>query len=200
MTDLFQDKAADWDERPVPAQISAGVVAAIRAHVPLEPTMRVLDFGAGTGLVCLQLAADVEQVVAVDISPSMLDKLAEKAPKNVEVRCHDLLDSPLDREVDLVISAMALHHVEDTGALVRALSKALRPDGLVALADLDKEDGSFHPAGIEGVFHHGFERTALQAELEAGGFVDVNFTTACEVRKEDRAYGVFLVTARKAAS
>jgi hypothetical protein len=46
-TDLFKDRAADYDQRPVPQQISEGVVAALIERVALTSTMRVLDFGAG---------------------------------------------------------------------------------------------------------------------------------------------------------
>jgi len=53
---------------------------------------------------------------------------------------------------------MALHHIESTQALVQVFSDHLKPGGMVALADLDKEDGSFHPEGSEGIFHRGFER------------------------------------------
>lgn len=37
MTDLFHDKAADWDSQPVPVQISAGVSRALRDDVTASP-------------------------------------------------------------------------------------------------------------------------------------------------------------------
>lgn len=42
-----------------------------------------------------------------------------------------------------------------------------------ALAELDPEDGSFHPPGTEGVLHHGFDRDRLARQLTDAGFVDV---------------------------
>ena len=66
-------------------------------------------------------------------------------------------------------------------------------------ADLDTEDGTFHPANTEGVFHQGFDRADLGKLLVDAGFVDVAFDTAVVVHKEQRAYPVFLVTARKPA-
>jgi predicted TPR repeat methyltransferase len=200
MTDLFRDKAADWDSRPVPMQISQGVVQALRARVSLSPDLTVMDFGAGTGLLAGALAADVGHLHAVDVSASMLAQLAAKEPlrDKVTVHCHDLTTSPLDLRVDLVVSAMAMHHVADTDALLRALHTVLRDGGRVALADLDAEDGSFHPPGTEGVFHAGFSRDDLAARLAAAGFVDVAFETATVVQKEARSYPVFLVTASRA--
>jgi len=197
MADLFQDKAAEWDTRPVPAQISEGVFNAIQAHVPLSPELTVMDFGAGTGLIGGKLAPSVGRILAVDVSQAMLDQLAAKEAlkDKVSVRCQDILQQPLDEQVDLVVSAMAMHHVQDTAALLRALAEHLRPGGRVALADLDAEDGSFHPPGIEGVFHEGFDRDALGALMVQAGFEDVEFVTATEVQKGDRSYPVFLVTA-----
>jgi SAM-dependent methyltransferase len=201
MTDLFQDKAQDWDTRPVPAQISEGVFAAMSRHVPLSSELTVMDFGAGTGLVASKLAPHVGHVVAVDVSPSMLEQLASKPElaAKADIVCQDILVEPLVRTVDLVVSAMAMHHVEDTDRLLRALFDHLAPGGRVALADLDSEDGTFHPPGTEGIFHTGFDRSDLGARLAATGFSDVAFHDACEVTRDGRTYPIFLVTATKPA-
>lgn len=199
MADHFVDKADDWDERPVPAQISEGVYAALTQALDLKPDQEVLDFGAGTGLIGGKLAPHVGRIVAVDISRAMLDKLAEKPELQgkVEIRCQDIVADPLGIEVDLIVSAMALHHVEHTGKLLERFHDHLRPGGRIALADLDTEDGSFHPPDTEGVFHAGFDREALGALVRDAGFSDVAFTTACEVDRDGRRYPVFLVTATK---
>jgi predicted TPR repeat methyltransferase len=167
--------------------------------LPLRPSMRVLDFGAGTGLICAHVAPLVDKIYAVDISASMLERLAAKPELQgkVDPICQDILEKPLDREVDLIMSAMAMHHVEDTERLFETFAAHLAPGGLLALADLDKEDGSFHPADVEGVFHHGFDRGEIQALLEKQGFESVEFGTAVEVTREERNYPIFLVTATK---
>lgn len=201
MTDLFRDKAADWDTRPVPAQISEGVFATLVDRVTLDPAATVLDFGAGTGLLAGKLAPRVGAIIAVDVSPAMLAQLAAKPELagKVEIVCRDLLDAPLGRTVDLIVSAMAMHHVRDTARLAATLHAHVAPGGRIALADLDAEDGTFHPPDAEGVFHHGFDRAALGALLAGAGFTDVAFTTACEVVKDGRRYPVFLVTANRPA-
>lgn len=199
MTDLFAEKARDYDERPLPQQISEGVFAKLDARVPLRPDQSVLDFGAGTGLLASKMAPRVGSILAVDVSPAMLEQLADKAALQGKVRtvCQDILQDPLDLQVDLVVSAMALHHVEDTDRLLRVLRSHLRPGGRIALADLDAEDGDFHPPDTEGVFHHGFDRGALGRRAEAAGFAAVEFETACEVEREGRRYPIFLLTAER---
>lgn len=201
MSDLFRDKAADYDQRPVPAQISEGVFAALQARVSLGPSLRVLDFGAGTGLLATKVAPLVGRVLAVDVSPAMLEKLAAKPELagKVEIFCQNILDRPLEQRAELVVSAMAMHHVENTRALFHALFAHLEPGGSVALADLDTEDGSFHPPDTEGVFHSGFDRAHLRQLLSDAGFVDVAIDTACVVHRDDRPYPVFLATARRPA-
>ena len=199
MTDLFKDKAGDWDTRPLPAIISEGVGGTLLQRVGLNSDMRVMDFGAGTGLLCAHVAPHVKTIYAVDISAAMLEKLAAKPELQGKVQtvCQDILTAPLSTPVDLIVSAMALHHVEDTASLLASFADHLTPGGCVALADLDQEDGTFHPAGVEGVYHDGFDRQALQELLEDAGFERIAFVTALEVSKESGTFPIFLVTATK---
>ena len=53
----------------------------------------------------------------------------------VEPVCQNILEVPLGRRVELIVSAMAMHHVEDTAALARTLFD--RGDWPAALAARD---------------------------------------------------------------
>jgi 2-polyprenyl-3-methyl-5-hydroxy-6-metoxy-1,4-benzoquinol methylase len=198
MTDLFAAKSADFDQNPFVAQLSAAVGKAVLANIDLKATMAVLDFGAGTGLISSQLAPHVGRIVAVDISPAMLDKLVAKPglKDKVVTCCQDLLIQPLTEKFDVVVSAMAMHHIEDTRQLITTLSAHLKPGGQIALADLDSEDGSFHPVDTVGVFHHGFDRDQLAALLTTAGFRDIHFCTAHNAERDNGVFPVFLVTAK----
>ena len=199
MADLFEEKAKDWDMNELVLNLSAAVGAAIKEQIELNDSMQVMDFGAGTGLVTTQIAEQVGKITAVDVSESMLDQLVAKEHLKLKVDavCQDILDIPLDTRFDLIVSAMAMHHVKDTDALVQSFADHLKPGARIALADLDSEDGTFHPADTEGVFHHGFDRSEFQSILERKGFTDVNFVTAHTVNKEGKPYPIFLVTAVK---
>lgn len=200
MVDLFEEKARDWDKNDMVRGLSLGIGAAIQAAVHLDGTMRVMDFGAGTGLITAQIADKVEKVTAVDVSQAMLDKLLDKEDLrgNVEALCRNILEQPLPTGFDLIVSAMAMHHVEDTGKLIECLAAHLNPGGRIALADLDEEDGSFHPADVQGVYHAGFNREALHSLLSRHAFENIRFTTAHTVIKDAKSYPVFLVLARRA--
>jgi len=199
MTDLFKEKAQDWDANDMIRALSSGIGSAIRANVLFDGTMTVLDFGAGTGLITSQIADKVDKVTAVDISQAMLDKLMAKEilQGKVEAVCQNVLEQPLSTRFDLIVSAMAMHHVENTDRLLACFAEHLKPGGRIALADLDEEDGTFHPADIEGVFHKGFNRDIFRSMLSRHHFKDIRFVTAHTISKGDKSYPVFLVLANR---
>jgi len=103
----------------------------------------VVDVGAGTGLLSLQLAPLVEQVWAIDISASMVDYLRAKAAsaglENVEAAIASAVSLPLvDAFADVVVSNYCFHHMGDA-AKRRALDEAmrvLRPGGRLVFGDM----------------------------------------------------------------
>jgi len=203
----FDKDAARWDEHPTRVQLAQDVASAIARAVPLGPTMDVLDFGCGTGIVTLQLAPSVGFVTGVDSSQGMLEVLNAKIDRqghaNVTTRrLHPGED--LAGAYDLIVSSMTLHHIEDIDALLTQFFRSLKAPGWLCVADLDSEQGEFHEDNT-GVFHFGFERAALRRALVGAGFVDVHDVTAAEVVKPTRqgalrTFSVFLVTGRKAAA
>jgi len=199
MSDLFDEKAKDWDADEMIKQLSSAVGSSIIKYTPLHNQMNVMDFGAGTGLISSHIAPLVNKIIAVDISNAMLDKLIAKQELKgkVEAICQDITTTPLDTQFDLIMSAMALHHVKDTNNLMQVFCQHLKPGAMLALADLDKEDGSFHPENIEGVYHSGFEREVLKSIMENSGFKDIQFFTAHTINKNEKNYPVFLITATK---
>lgn len=204
MADLFNEKAKDWDKNEMVKRLSSAIGSEILKKIPFHEKMNVMDFGAGTGLITYQIAPRVNKVVAVDISEAMLTKLIEKAKsepdtkEKVEMCCQNIIDKPLNERFDLIMSAMALHHVKNTEQLIQTFSEHLNKGAMLALADLDKEDGSFHPQDIKGVFHHGFDRHELKTILLQKGFEQIHFSTAHTINKENHEYPVFLLTAVKA--
>lgn len=197
----FDREAASWDVEPRRRKLARDIVAAIRKEVSPTPSMDVLDFGCGTGLVGLALRPEVRSLTCVDTSQGMLDAVRAKVEQagweNVALHRLDLaLGETLPGNYDLIVSAMAMHHILDTVAVIGRLVQALRPGGRLCLADLDTEDGSFH-TDPTGVYHHGFDREALGQILEAAGLRDVGQRTAATIGKPTGDFTVFLLSARK---
>ncbi len=199
MSDLFSEKAKEWDVNEMVLQLSKATSSAILENIEFNQQMNVMDFGAGTGLITSQVIPAVHTITAVDVSEAMLEKLGEKLGENAKVQtvCQDITVQPLAEKFDVIMSAMAMHHVEDTDLLIQRFAEHLKAGAKIALADLDEEDGTFHPADVEGVFHHGFKRDSLKEILEKNGFSDIQFVTAHTVNKEGKNYPIFLVTAEK---
>ena len=199
MSDLFKEKAGDWDANEMRQELSSAIGSSILEHVSLDGEMNVMDFGAGTGLLTSHIAPRVNKIAAVDTSISMLEKLVAKPEFHGKVTavCKDITVHPLNTRFDLIISAMAMHHIQDTDGLIKTFANHLRTGGKVALADLDKEDGSFHPPDTDGVYHHGFEREELKTLMKKNGFANIQFYTAHTVDKESKHYPIFLVTGEK---
>ena len=76
MTSAFDARARTWDDDPRRRKLAESIFAALEQAVPLRADMAALDYGAGTGLLTLALAARVRRVLAVDASAGMLGVLA----------------------------------------------------------------------------------------------------------------------------
>lgn len=203
----FDAKARQWDDNPVFRERGLKIAEAVRATVPLRRDMRALDYGCGTGLLSFPLRHELGTILMADSSGGMLDvvreKIAAQGVTNMTPLKLDLLvdPAPPDR-FDLIVTAMTLHHVPDTDAILRVFHDLLNPGGYLCIADLDQEDGSFH--GPEVDVHHGFDQGDLAQRTAQAGFADVRFQTVFTITKERETgtqdYPVFLMTARRAGA
>ena len=160
-----------------------------------------MEFGCGTGLLTMALAPELEHITAVDSSSGMLEvlegKIQELEYKNISTRFLDFeKDGFPTAEFDLIFSAMVFHHVESTENLLKGLLSALKPGGILAVADLEKEDGSFH-GDMPQVYHHGFAPDELGKLWEEAGFCDVRHTQAHIIERPEGSFPVFLMSGRK---
>lgn len=201
-TPSFDDRAQTWDADPIKQERAEAVATAFRQRVPLSPAWQALEYGCGTGLLSFALDADLSRITLADSSPGMLAvldrKIAAAGLTHLHPRALDLLtDPPPAERYDLIYTLMTLHHVAAVGRLLRIFHDLLRPGGWLGIADLDREDGSFHGPDFTG--HTGFDREDLRAQLTEAGFASVDFCTAYVIKKKTsqgpREYPLFLAVA-----
>ncbi len=202
----FNIEAAQWDANPGRVKLANEVADAIIREASPSRDMDALDYGCGTGLVTLRIRPMVRTITGADSSDGMLGILENKVRTaslpNVRTQLVDFeRGGKVAGAFHLVVSSMTMHHVKDTRGLFRQWHDILLPGGLLAAADLDTEDGSFHGDNA-GVFHFGFNRDELKKLAHETGFRDVRVVTASTMVKEiagggKRAFPVFLIVGRK---
>jgi cyclopropane fatty-acyl-phospholipid synthase-like methyltransferase len=197
--DLFKKKSKSWDMKSNRVQNAKSIAELIIENIDLNKEMKLMDFGAGTGLLSYFIAPHIDTIVAVDNSPSMLEKFREKSEEfacKTEVLELDLSINNIEQRFNGIISSMTIHHLQDTKKLFQKFYDMLEEGGFIAIADLDSEDGTFH-SDNRGVFHFGFEREVLAKIAKEVGFKNISFQLANEIKKPHKDFTVFLLLADK---
>jgi ubiquinone/menaquinone biosynthesis C-methylase UbiE len=201
----FDLQAPTWDADAAKVERARRVAEAILAELGPGPVARVLEYGCGTGLLGFALQPNLGHITLADTSPGMLavlrEKIAAAGVANMTPLELDLTTEPgPDTPFDLVCTLMTLHHIADLDGILGRFRELLAPGGRLCIADLDREDGSFHGAGAE--VHPGFDREDLAGRLVRAGFRAIRFRTPFVIRKTTEAglrdYPVFLATAERA--
>lgn len=198
----FDERAATWDDDPAKVERARAVAEAIRAAVPLDGSARLLEYGAGTGLLSQALAPHVGAVTLAEPSAGMravmVDKVAAgRLPADARVWDLDLAAEAVpDERFDLIATVMTLHHIPELVPVLRGFAALLADGGALCVVDLEEEDGSFHRSDPDFDGHHGFARTALTEQLADAGFTSVDFSRCHEVEREGGTYPLFLAVCR----
>jgi ubiquinone/menaquinone biosynthesis C-methylase UbiE len=202
----FDEQAKNWDNSPMRVERAKTVAQAIRETLPLQPGMTALELGCGTGLLSFALQQDFASITLADTSQGMLDVLSDKIKAAGVGNMHplhlDLASDPLPAtRFDVIYSLMTMHHILDTDQTLRQCQALIAPGGWLCIADLEKEDGSFHKDTPDFDGHNGFSREALTQQVEAAGFGQVHFATVFHVKKQveevEKDFPIFLMTARR---
>lgn len=196
----FDDKAAGWDDDPAKIERAMVVADIIASTLDLDGSERLLEYGAGTGLVSHALQDSVGSVTMADTSSGMrnvmLAKLADGTIRDGRVWDVDLATSPgPDERFDLIVTVLTLHHIHDVATVLTRFAELLYDDGRVCVVDLDHEDGSFH--GPDADVHHGFRREEMAELLTAVGFAGIEFHDCHHVDRHGEDFPMFLAVARR---
>jgi len=193
----FDELAGRFGKDYVPGRSWKGLAEAL-----LKVTNRgvVADLGAGEGTLAQMLARQAERVIAVDLSPKMVEFGRELALKhelpNLEYRLGDIEEPPLDdASVDLAFLSQALHHA---GSPQKALDQAFRivkAGGQLVVLDLLQHN--FEEAReLYADVWLGFGEGELAAMLEKAGFTEIE-TAVVDREAESPHFQTLLAVARK---
>ena len=202
----FDEEAQDWDT-PESQERARNIASVISSEVPLSNQMSAFEYGCGTGQLSFELRKKIGPITLADTSTGMLEVLREKiqtrSANDMKPVKLDLTRDPLPgKRFVLVYTMMTLHHIPDTRLILKQFYKLLNPGGYLCVADLDKEDGSFHGHDVNDV-HKGFDRKQLARLAEELGFTKIKFSTAYEMEQEinenggTRLFPIFLMVAQK---
>lgn len=190
----FNQAANTWD---TPEKIEQCIHYAkeISKHIKDEP-LKILEVGCGTGLLGSQFVKGQNQLIGVDTSVGMLAVFNSKFKNNPNVKSFLLnleKENLLDKDFNLTISSMAFHHLIDPVAMLEKLKSLSRENALIAIVDLDEEDGSFHPDPKKmGVHHFGFSKKTIESWGQEAGLNLLEHKIVNVIEKNEKTYPIFL--------
>jgi len=201
----FNQVAALWDENKIHWERSKAIATDIQTLLPLSKEWRMLEYGAGTGILSFMLKDAVKEICMMDSSEEMVkvmqQKVADSGSDNLSPTLFDLeKESYSGAKFDLLTTQMVLHHIMDIPTTIDRFYAMLNDNGYITIADLYSEDGSFHGKGFTG--HNGFDPQVIADMLTTAGFKDPQYKQCFVLNKqvengEIKPFPVFLLIARK---
>ena len=158
------------DEIPGYEELQDAVVAATDGF----EARRILELGTGTGETAARVWPTHPDAlwIGIDASEAMLARAQERLP-DADLRLQRLEDELPDGPFDLVVSVLAVHHLDSAGKrdLFARVAQALRPGGRFVLGDVVvPRAGEAGPIYIDWVMDLPDSVEDQLAWLEAAGF------------------------------
>ena len=108
-------------------------------HLPIDPRLRYLDLGCGSGELTLALAGlGAENVTGVDFLRRNIQRAkacaAQAGCERVQFVCADVYEWIPERRYDVLLSFDALEHIDAPAAFLRKMADFIAPGGVAVLA------------------------------------------------------------------
>jgi 2-polyprenyl-3-methyl-5-hydroxy-6-metoxy-1,4-benzoquinol methylase len=196
----FDAHAREWDNNQIHIDRSIAIAGELEKKLPADSTLKALEYGAGTGLLSFQLKDKFSQIVLMDNSKEMIKVCEEKVEyyhtRHIKPVWFDLEHYDFEAKFDIIYSQMVLHHVNNVELILDKFQSMLNPKGILAIADLYTEDGSFHGPDVN--VHLGFDPEFLNEKLKKKRFMNSEFKTCFLIKRPSGIdYPVFLLTATR---
>jgi ubiquinone/menaquinone biosynthesis C-methylase UbiE len=205
MENHFDKVAQQWDENPMHLKRTEAIAQQIIYLIENKNYSTALEFGAGTGLLSFALKSYFKEIILMDNSQEMIcvtiEKLADADIHHLKPYFFDLEKNDYKaKKVDVIFVQMALHHVIEVEVMIQKFFNILNNSGMLFIADLFAEDGSFHNREFLG--HKGFQPEELSQTISKCGFQNVAYQQCFEIKKQfddntAKTYPVFIMSAQK---
>lgn len=110
----------------------------------IQPGMRLLDIGCGTGdvsILAARLVGPEGEVIGVDKSPVAIEIARQRGKAagltNIRFMPADLTEYVPDQPLDGLVGRLVLMYFADPAVLLRRLTEAVRPGGIIVFHELD---------------------------------------------------------------
>ncbi len=157
VTQIFDRTATDYDRIERVMALGSGSLYRRKAllRAGLEPGMRVLDIGVGTGLTARQaahLVGESGRVTGIDPSIGMMQ--SAKVPAGVELLLGSAENIPASSETaDFLCMGYALRHIADLALAFGEFFRVLKPGGRICLMEITRPPGRVSRAVLKAYMH-----------------------------------------------
>jgi predicted methyltransferase len=151
----------------------AGEAGNVVRILGIKPGQTVADIGAGSGYYTMRVAPIVGPrglVIAQDIMPRYLARLKSRTARARLKNVRFVLGTPVDprlpkNAIDIALLIHMYHEIAQPYQLLWELRGSMKPDGKVAIVDLDRPSE-----------RHGMPKATLVCEVKAVGYELVTLT------------------------
>ncbi|MBU3006171.1 class I SAM-dependent DNA methyltransferase [Paraglaciecola arctica] len=193
MSNEWDEYAPSWDQDASVQEYANKAFAELTKVITLDD-LSVLDFGCGTGNLALLLSPKVKNILALDASPEMIKRVANKNLDNVSSVAGFLTQELINRhpqfpnKFDLIVASSVCGFLPDYESTLGLLKTVLKRGGVFVQWDwLAKDDSS----------ETGLSENRVTEALKSNGFIDIELEKPFAMTSSKGTMTVLMAVAKK---